>query len=64
MIRYYIHDFIFCVGLGFNKLTERARDHAPLIFIGCIVLILFIGAAAIGLASAGTTEAIQHVSRY
>jgi len=57
--------FMIRFGLGFTgHYYDKARDAAPLIFIACIVLILFIGAAAIGLASAGTTEAIQHVRRY
>jgi len=57
--------FMIRFGLGFTgHYYDIARDNAPLIFIACVVLILFIGAAAIGLASAGTTEAIQHMSRY
>lgn len=57
--------FMIRFGLGFaGHYYDLARDNAPLIFIACVVLILFIGAAAIGLASAGTTEAIQHVSRF
>jgi len=57
--------FLFRFVLFFSiQCRDFLQYNALFLFIAWIVLILFIGAAAIGLASAGTTEAIHHVSRY